>query len=149
MPHTLIIIIFSKEVKVGGLNIGTYETRKIAELAKNTAVEVFNSAPMSEDKALVLKRARVAAEKATNCPSAKPRKRKSGEDFLVDDDEEKKWCRGSGTPRNKTWIRNNIVGGKATFAEIFEDLEQGRIQSRTDRVTKHGRKRVKIEYMRA
>ena len=145
VSHTLIII-FSKEVKVDSLQIGTYKTKKIAKVAASTAVEVFNSAPMSEDSASILERARDAAFKATDCPSAKSIKRKSGEDFLVHVDEEKKWRRGSGTPRNKTWIRNNIVGGKATFAKIFENLEQGVIQSSTDRVTKAGRKRVKIEY---
>ena len=95
-----------------------------------------------------MKRARSVAEKVTGCPSAKPSKRKLGEDFLVDDNEEN-WRPGSGIPRNRTWIRHNIVGGRETLKEICDDLEQRRIQSNTKRVTKHGRKRVKIEYMRA
>jgi len=145
VSHTLIII-FSKEVKVDGLQIGTYKKKKIAELAARTAVEVFNSAPMSEDSASILERARDAAFKATDCPSAKPREHKSGEDFLVHVDEEKKWCRGSGTPRNRTWIRSNIRGSKATLKKICDNLEQDVIQSSTDRVTKTGDKKVKIEY---
>ena len=137
----------SKGLSVDGLQIGTYKTKKIAELAASTAVEVFNIAP-TEDSNKTLERARDAAEKATDCPSSKPRKRKLG-DFLVDDDEEKKWRRGSGTRRNRTWISRNIVGGVEALRGICDELEAGRIQSNTKRVTKQGRKKVKIEYMKA
>ena len=123
--------------------IGTYKKKKIAEVAKSAAVKVFNSAPISEEKDTTLARARDAAFKATDCPSAKSQKKQNG-NFLVDVDEEEKWCHGSGTRRNKAWIYANIRGSKETLRKICDRLEQGLIQSSTDRVTKAGKK-VKIE----